>query len=212
MKLYSAHVLCTATTTAVVFATSSACASDPKELVEDSGSPSGQYALAVLALDKEERKRDEAGRLEDQSLFLVDMRSKRKLVEISESFRRPSSSPYPRYEAAWSVDDFHVAAVARFRRNSAILAYEKEGETWKRIALPTFDAFDYARLRLTAEPGATGQSEITKVEWKGNMSLAVRAVAYLKSPRVVEMQINYSYFRTNGKWRLKIESSKVESE
>jgi hypothetical protein len=212
MKLCAANVGCAAIAAVVVFVASNLRATDPKELVENSISPNGHYALAVLPLDKERLKRDEAGRMKDESLFLVDGPTNRKLLEVSEDFRRSSSGPYPRYEAAWSADDSHVAAVATFRRNSEIVAYEKQGEAWKRIELPRLDPFDYARLKTSAKSEASGQSEITKVEWKGNTSLAVSATAYLKTPRVAEMQISYSYLHTNDKWELTVESSEVETE
>jgi hypothetical protein len=185
--------------------------SSPKFLPE-TVSPNKKFSLAVGKLPKSDWSTNADGLTIDESLFIIDLKSKRRLREVSKGYRRASTAVWPKYEAAWSSDSTHLAAIARFRRSAALEAFAFAGNRWRRLNLPEFDVLGEMKRALSVSEPFTGESEIVSVEWDGVRQLKVRANAYLKTPKAAVVEMNYVYELDHGKWKSRLLNSSTRTD
>jgi hypothetical protein len=167
--------------------------SGPCRILPGTGSPNGKFALAVCKLEKKDWRTNSDGLTLDESLFIIGLKPRGTLQEISENYRRPSSASWPKYRAIWSADSSHLAAIVRFRPNSDLTGYSLTNGQWARLNLPSFDPIEDMKTVLKREEPITGESEIVTAKWHGIRELRVQAEAYIKTEPTAEMRVTYAY-------------------
>ncbi len=187
-------------------------ASDTYRILVNSVSPNRRFGLAISKVTESQQERNEDGVVLDESLFIVDLVEKRIVREVSGDYRRASASPWPEYKGVWSTNSTHLAAIARFRRNSAIEGYALRENEWTNLNFPRFDPLNYMKTALKSVEPSTTESEVLTAEWKEDSELSVQARAYLKIDRPVEMTIIYVYELRDGKWQARVVNSSERSE
>jgi hypothetical protein len=186
--------------------------SGPCRILPGTGSPNGKFALAVCKLDKKDWRTNSDALTLDESLFVIGLKSRRTLQEISEDYRHSSSASWPKYKAAWSADSSHLAAIVRFRRNSALTGYALTNGQWARLNLPPFDPIEDMKTVLKREEPITGESEIVTAKWNGVRELRVQAEAYIKTEPTAEMTVTYAYNVEQGEWKLRVVDRRTRNE
>jgi hypothetical protein len=175
-------------------------------------SPNRKFGLELRKLEPSQQKENSDGLTLDESVFLVDLSSKRPPVEVSESFRKSSDASWPQYEAYWSEESIQVAVVARRRRDAELVAYRVSERGWTRIELPKFDPT--AEAIAAAKPGGayTSQWELQSVAWRSDKQLSLLVTAYLKASPPLEVTLSYTFTNESDRWRLNRGKPEVKAE
>jgi hypothetical protein len=186
-----------------------------------------QFQVAVLALAPTAIISGLGGQL-DQSLFITD-KDQHPIREFSPTFRKSSNTVYPTYRVFWDSggtapvtaaangavnveQSSHVAGVAKFRRNAAIVAYQRDNQEWNRLPMPKLDPVGLASAKGIG-PKVVGTLEwgISDVKWDSDgLGLQVDAKVYYKTPVETQVDVNYHFRKAGNEWVAESSTATVE--